>query len=307
MEAGKGLGQINAEKEQYTRGVEQAKLDMQKKKIADDQMMRKLARIDAEEKETRRQQEWDAIAKRSREAVEESTRRWELEQKTRGALTEQQKLDEARKARTEQDNLELLKQVQAGQQTTQPTVTQPATQAPQQQGIMGLLAQKQDEWKGVPYRREQPAQAAPTPAQKVTQEDYFEGLKKQIITIDKDFKRRARVKAVSDEYQPKADPSVNEMRIKSKYNEILKTAEEKNKVTNSAIIKERLKVEVAKRKAEKPKRSKEYKSALNITSKALNDFKDAEDFYEKKAYILQKLRLTFPEYSSEINRVFGEY
>ncbi len=65
MEAGKGLGQIAGENECYTRGVEQARLDMQKKKIADDQMMRKLARIDAEEKETRRQLEWDAVAKRA--------------------------------------------------------------------------------------------------------------------------------------------------------------------------------------------------------------------------------------------------
>jgi hypothetical protein len=62
----------------------------------------------------------------------------------------------------------------------------------------------------------------------------------------------------------------------------------------------------AKQEKIKPKRSKEYTNALNIASKAFNNFKDDDDFAEKKAYILQKLRLTFPERSVEINRVFGE-
>ena len=91
------------------------------------------------------------------------------------------------------------------------------------------------------------------------------------------------------------------------YNKLLKARKSNNDNAEIERINKENEIRTAKQKAEKPKRSKEYKSALNITSKALNDFKDAEDFYEKKAYILQKLRLTFPEYSSEINRVFGEY
>ena len=104
MEAGKGLGQIAGEKESYTRGVEQARLDIQKKQIADNQMMRKLARIDAEEKETRRQLEWESIAKRSREATEESKRRFEVgrTELTASEQATQERLKLGTQTRTEQ-------------------------------------------------------------------------------------------------------------------------------------------------------------------------------------------------------------
>jgi len=104
FEAGKSLGQISAEKESYTRGVEQARIDLQKKTIADNRTERALARIDAEEKEKRRQLEWGAIAKRAREATEESKRRFELgrTELTAAQKATQERLKEGEQIRTEQ-------------------------------------------------------------------------------------------------------------------------------------------------------------------------------------------------------------
>ena len=226
--AGKGLGSILAEKESYTRGVEQARLDMQKKKIADDQMMRKLARIDADEKETRRQQEWEAIAKRSREAVEESKRRFEVgrTELTAGQQVVEDRLKSAeqRKIDAQKENEEMLRRVSLGESTFQPA------------GATG----------GYDLRTQQPTvqqEQAPTPVQKSLQEQYIEGVQKQIIPIDAEYKKKLRVKAVSDVYNPKASASQNEMRIKSKYNELLKTAKEKNTEANLKLISAKSKAE----------------------------------------------------------------
>jgi len=259
FESGKGLGAIQAEKESYTRGVEQARLDMQKKKIADDQMMRKLARIDAEEKETRRQLEWESIAKRSREAVEENKRRWELEQERKGEMTDYQKQIIEAKKRAEQDNLELLKQVQAGQQTTQPTVTQPATQAPQQQGIMGLLAQKQDEWKGVPYKM--PEAPSPTPATKQAytppadiadlstgDRDVLESIHKQLKPLNEaKLRQEANIEAYG-KYGAGTKANIAAISI---FNNKIKQIESDNKKVKSELIKTQNEVRENKRKAGK--------------------------------------------------------
>jgi len=263
--AGKGLGQINAEKESYTRGVEQARLDMQKKQIADTQRMRQLARIDADEKETRRQLEWDAIAKRSQAAVEESKRRFGIE---RTELTAGQQAVEDRfksaaqlKADRQKSNDDMIKGMLQGQAVqpaaTQPTVTQPA-QTEEEKWTAGVESwtQKQARLK---FKEQYPnatmettqatqepiAQAEPTPVQKSLQDQYIEGVQKQIITIDAEYKKKLRVKAVSDVYNPKASASQNEMRIKSKYNELLKTAKEKNTEANLRLISAKSKVEEA--------------------------------------------------------------
>ena len=272
--AGKNLGQIAAEREQYTRGAEQARMDLQKQRIKNAQTERALARIDADEKETRRQQEWDAIAKRAKEAADESKRRWEEEQRTKGEMTDYQKQIIEAKKRAEQERIDKIKrnedmikgmlQEQAAQPAvTQPTVTQLA-QTEDEKWTAGVESwtQKQARLK---FKEQYPnatmetaratqepiAQPAPTPVQKSLQDQYIEGVKKQITPIDAEYKKKLRVKAVSDVYNPKASASQNEMRIKSKYNELLKTAKEKNTEANLKLISAKSKIEVAKQKAEK--------------------------------------------------------
>jgi len=286
--SGKGLGQIQAEKESYTRGVEQAKLEMQKKQIADAQKMRQLARIDADEKETRRQLEWDAVARRNREIAEESKRRFGIQQDTRGDMTDYQtqvieanKRAEQLKFNEQKKNEDMLRQMTQGNiggQTTQPAVTQPEEAEPQQQGIMGLITPKQDEFQGVPYRREQTEEAV-TPVQKSNQEQYLEGLQKKITPIDT---KKLRVKAVSDAYNPKASASQNEMRIESKYNELLENAKEKNIEDNLRLISAKSKVEVAKQKSAK----ESQKPTLRETERVKGVVKKEQgvvDYYEGTA------------------------
>ena len=266
MEAGKGLGQIAGEKESYTRGVEQARLDMQKKQIADAQMIRKLARIDAEEKETRRQLEWDAVQKRQSEqfktAQEGTQKRWEEMTPYQKSVEGRLKSAEQRKIDAQKENEEMLRRVSLGESTFQPA------------GATG----------GYDLRTQQPTvqqEQAPTPVQKSLQEQYHEGLKKQIITIDAEYKKKLRVKAVSDVYNPKASASQNEMRIKSKYNELLKTAKEKNTEANLKLISAKSKIEVAKQKAEKANQKekkaieKEMKKAGNPTQAQITLAKQA--------------------------------
>jgi len=228
MEAGKGLGQINAEREQYTRGVEQARIDIQKKQIADAQMIRKLARIDAEEKETRRQLEWEAIQKRQAEQFtltqEGTQKRWEEMTPYQKSVEGRLKSAEQRKIDAQKENEEMLRRVSLGESTFQPA------------GATG----------GYDLRTQQPTvqqEQAPTPVQKSLQEQYIEGVQKQIIPIDAEYKKKLRVKAVSDVYNPKASASQNEMRIKSKYNELLKTAKEKNTEANLKLISAKSKAE----------------------------------------------------------------
>ena len=292
--AGKGIGAIQAEKESYTRGVEQARLDMQKKKIADDQMMRKLARIDAEEKETRRQQEWDAIAKRSREAVTESTRRWEEEQRTKGEMTDyQEQIIEAKK-RAEQERIDKinrdkawLKKIQEGQnvggQVTQPTATTPTQQpAPQQQGIMGLLAQKQDEWKGVPYRRPEQAPAQPeikkgyTPPSDIADlstgdRDVLESIHKQLKPLNE---AKLRQEANIEAYGKYGAGTKAKIAAISIYNNKIKQIESDNKKVKSELIKTQNEVRENKRKAKKAI-EKEMKKAGNPTQAQITLAKQA--------------------------------
>ena len=253
LEAGKGLGQINAEREQYTRGVEQAKLDMQKKKIADDQMMRKLARIDADEKETRRQQEWDAIAKKAKEAAEESKRRWEEEQRTKGEMTDyQEQIIEAKK-RAEQEridkikrNEDMLRRVSLGE-STQPTVTDERQRI--EEGIKS--GDIQVEPKG--YPESVATSEEPTPVQKSLQDQYYEGLKKQIIPIDANFKKRLRMKAISEENKPNRSAKQNEYAITSYYNTELKKAEKEYQDDVNAYNKAMLEKKQKEIKADKPR------------------------------------------------------
>jgi len=255
--SGKGLGQIQAEKESYTRGVEQAKLEMQKKQIADAQKMRQLARIDADEKETRRQLEWDAVARRNREIAEESKRRFGIQQDTRGDMTDYQtqvieanKRAEQLKFNEQKKNEDMLRQMTQGNiggQTTQPAVTQP--------------------------------EEAVTPVQKSNQEQYLEGLQKKITPIDT---KKLRVKAVSDAYNPKASASQNEMRIESKYNELLENAKEKNIEDNLRLISAKSKVEVAKQKSAK----ESQKPTLRETERVKGVVKKEQgvvDYYEGTA------------------------
>ena len=236
--AGKGIGAIQAEKESYTRGVEQARLDMQKKKIADDQMMRKLARIDAEEKETRRQQEWEAIAKRSREAVEESKRRFEVgrTELTAGQQVVEDRLKSAeqRKIDAQKENEEMLRRVSLGESTFQPA------------GAEG----------GYDLRTQQPTvqqEQAPTPVQKSLQDQYYEGLKKQIIPIDANFKKRLRMKAISEENKPNRSAKQNEYAITSYYNTELKKAEKEYQDDVNAYNKAMLEKKQKEIEAEKPR------------------------------------------------------
>ena len=254
--AGKNLGQIAGERESYTRGVEQARLDMQKKQIADNRMMRNLARIDAEEKETRRQLEWERIAKRSQAAVEESKRRFEV---GRTELTAAQQLVEDRAKRVEQERIDKIKRNEdmlrrisqgepaqpAGRQPTIPSTLEPIEDLGRDVGLGPGIEREQDR-----IDREKGIVTTPTPVQKSLQEQYIEGVKKQITPIDAEYKRKLRVKAVSDVYNPKASASQNEMRIKSKYNELLKTAKEKNTEANLRLIL----AKAAKQKTEKPEK-----------------------------------------------------
>jgi len=250
MEAGKGLGQINAEKEQYTRGVEQAKLDMQKKKIADDQMMRKLARIDADEKETRRQQEWEAVAKRSKEAVEESKRRFGIERTelTAGqqAVEDRLKSAEQRKIDAQKENEEMLRRVLLGE-STQPTVTDERQRI--EEGIKS--GDIQVEPKG--YPESVATSEEPTPVQKSLQDQYYEGLKKQIIPIDANFKKRLRMKAISEENKPNRSAKQNEYAITSYYNTELKKAEKEYQDDVNAYNKAMLEKKQKEIKADKPR------------------------------------------------------
>ena len=270
--AGKNLGQIAQEKEAYTRGAEQARMDLQKQQIKNAQTERALARIDADEKETRRQQEWDAIAKRAKEAAEESKRRWEEEQRTKGEMTDyQEQIIEAKK-RAEQEridkikrNEDMLRRISQGE-PAQPAVTEPSakdlynekwktTMEASEQAIedtkLGMSREKfRKQYPDAAMIKETPQQVI-TPVQKSLQDQYIEGVQKQIITIDAEYKKKLRVKAVSDVYNPKASASQNEMRIKSKYNELLKTAKEKNTEANLKLISAKSKIEVAKQKAEK--------------------------------------------------------
>ena len=259
--AGKNLGQIAAEREQYTRGAEQARMDLQKQQIKNAQTERALARIDADEKETRRQQEWEAIAKRSREAVEESKRRFGIE---RTELTKAQQLTEDRNKRIEQEridkikrNEDMLRRISRGE-STQPAVTEPTakdlynekwktTMEASEQAIedtkLGISREKfRKQYPDAAMIKETPQQVI-TPVQKSLQDQYIEGVQKQIITIDAEYKKKLRVKAVSDVYNPKASASQNEMRIKSKYNELLKTAKEKNTEAHLKLISAKSKIE----------------------------------------------------------------
>ena len=262
--AGKNLGQISGEKEAYTRGVEQARLEMEKQRIKNAQTERALARIDADEKETRRQQEWDAIAKKAKEAAEESKRRWEEEQRTKGEMTDyQEQIIEAKK-RAEQEridkiksNEDMIKGMLQGQ-AAQPTVTEPTakdlynekwkrTMEASEQAIedtkLGISREKfRKQYPESTMIKETPQQVI-TPVQKSLQDQYTEGVQKQITPIDAEYKKKLRVKAVSDVYNPKASASQNEMRIKSKYNELLKTAKEKNTEANLKLISAKSKAE----------------------------------------------------------------
>jgi len=238
FESGKGLGQIGAEKESYTRGVEQARLDIQKKQIKDAQTERSLARIDADEKETRRQQEWEAIAKRSREAVEESKRRFEVgrTELTAGQQVVEDRLKSAeqRKIDAQKENEEMLRRVSLGESTFQPA------------GATG----------GYDLRTQQPTvqqEQAPTPVQKSLQDQYHEGLKKQIIPIDANFKKRLRMKAISEENKPNRSAKQNEYAITSYYNTELKKAEKEYQDDVNAYNKAMLEKKQKEIEAEKPR------------------------------------------------------
>ena len=236
--AGKGLGSILAEKESYTRGVEQARLDMQKKQIADDQMMRKLARIDAEEKETRRQQEWDAVQKRQSEqfktAQEGTQKRWEEMTPYQKSVEGRLKSAEQRKIDAQKENEEMLRRVSLGESTFQPA------------GATG----------GYDLRTQQPTvqqEQAPTPVQKSLQDQYYEGLKKQIIPIDANFKKRLRMKAISEENKPNRSAKQNEYAITSYYNTELKKAEKEYQDDVNAYNKAMLEKKQKEIEAEKPR------------------------------------------------------
>jgi len=252
--AGKNLGQIAAEREQYTRGAEQARMDLQKQRIKNAQTERALARIDADEKETRRQQEWDAIAKRAKEAAEESKRRWEEEQERKGEMTDYQKQIIEAKKRAEQERIDKinrdkawLKKIQEGQnvggQVTQPTATTPTQQpAPQQQGIMGLLAQKQDEWKGVPYRRPEQAPAQPeikkgyTPPSDIADyidvgsKDILESMHKDIKPLTQESRAKLRQKANIEAYGRGGTDTQKKINAMSIFNKSIEKQKKENKV-----------------------------------------------------------------------------
>ena len=114
------------------------------------------------------------------QAAKEQTRQFNVSQDSRGdmsdyqtwlkdnwgKMTPQQQAAEARKVAEENRKAEIYdrEKTQAqgidkfGQPTVQPTtqpipqqVVAPTEQTPPQQGIMGLITPKQDEWKGVPY------------------------------------------------------------------------------------------------------------------------------------------------------------
>ena len=235
---GKNLGQIAQEKEAYTRGAEQARMDLQKQQIKNAQTERALARIDAEEKETRRQLEWEAIAKRSREAVEESKRRFEVgrTELTAGQQVVEDRLKSAeqRKIDAQKENEEMLRRVSLGESTFQPA------------GAEG----------GYDLRTQQPTvqqEQAPTPVQKSLQDQYYEGLKKQIIPIDANFKKRLRMKAISEENKPNRSAKQNEYAITSYYNTELKKAEKEYQDDVNAYNKAMLEKKQKEIEAEKPR------------------------------------------------------
>jgi len=267
FESGKGLGQIGAEKESYTRGVEQARLDIQKKQIKDAQTERSLARIDADEKETRRQQEWEAIAKRSREAVEESKRRFGIE---RTELTKAQQLTEDRLRAKEIQDREDFKRLVAGGTLEQVGATggydtrndQVNVQQPQQQGIMGLLAQKQDEWKGVPYKMpEAPAQpeikSGYTPPSDIADyidvgsRDVLERIHKKIIPLTPESKAKLKKEASLAAYGRGGTSEQKQANAMSIYNKLLKERKSKNDSAEIEKINKVNEIRTAKRKAEK--------------------------------------------------------
>ena len=219
----------------------------------------------------------------------------------------------------------------------------PQQQSPQQAGTgaeeaaleqevnrMGQAEQQvpQQEWQGVPYPMpEQVPQQAPMQQPQITQapapakeeipeaviktrfapeyrkkNNQIKNTTKTITRLDKQEAQLEKLisgKGFINKHKYKADLEKLKTRIEKLRGKVSDWDDEKIKIVQDAR-------KESEDKQKKPKRSKEYKNALNLASKAFNDFKDAEDFEEKRTYILQKLRLSFPEHSSEINRVFGE-
>jgi len=238
FESGKGLGQIAQEKEAYTRGAEQARMDLQKQQIKNAQTERALARIDAEEKETRRQLEWDAVQKRQAEQFtltqEGTQKRWEEMTPYQKSVEGRLKSAEQRKIDAQKKNEEMLRRVSLGESTFQ------------QAGAEG----------GFDLRTQQPTvqqEQEPTPVQKSLQDQYYEGLKKQIKPIDANFKKRLRMKAISEENKPNRSAKQNEYAITSYYNTELKKAEKEYQDDVNAYNKAMLEKKQKEIKADKPR------------------------------------------------------
>lgn len=90
--AGKSLGQISREKEEYTRGAEQARLDLQKEQVENARQERELARIQREEQdnlaEIWRQKQFTAQQESARVAQEQFGMGFGLQEKQLGLQEE---------------------------------------------------------------------------------------------------------------------------------------------------------------------------------------------------------------------------